>query len=97
MVSLSGSSGPQIAGENYTLTCQVTGGGTTTPTYRWFKNGSLLTGQTTATLSFSPLIETDSGVYTCEGNRSYITATSESVNITVVGKFLEPFCMLESL
>ena len=86
MVSLSGSSGPQIAGEDYTLTCEVTGGGITTPTYRWFRNGSLLTGQTTATLSFSPLMESDSGVYTCEGTRSSSNRTSGNVTVRVVGK-----------
>ena len=87
MVTLSGSGGAQIAGEDYTLTCQVTGGGTMTPTYRWFRNESLLTGQTSNTLAFSPLRETDSGVYTCEGTRSSITVTSASVRISVVGKF----------
>ena len=86
MVSLNGSGGPQNAGENYTLTCQVTGGGITTPTYRWFRNGSLLTDQIYATLSFSPLRETDSGVYTCEGTRSSSSSTSENVTVRVVGK-----------
>ena len=57
-----------------------------TPTYRWFRNGSLLTGRTSDTLSFSPLEETDSGVYICEGTRSSVTATSASVSITVIGK-----------
>ena len=85
-ISLSGSGGAQIAGENYTLTCQVTGGGNTTRTYRWFRNGSLVTGQRSATLSFSPLRETDSGVYTCEGTRSSIARTSERVTITVDSK-----------
>ena len=86
MVSLSGSGGPQIAGENYTLTCQVTGGGITTLTYRWFRNGSLLTDQTSATLSFSPLMESDSGVYTCEGTKSSSCSTSGNVTVRVVGK-----------
>ena len=82
-VSLSGSESEQIAGENYTLTCQVTGGRTAISTYQWFKNGSLLVNRTSATLSFSPLRESDSGVYTCEGTS---TNTSESVTITVDGK-----------
>ena len=86
MVTISGSGGPHIAGKNYTLNCQVTGGGITTPTYRWFRNGSLLTGQTSATLSFSPLMESDSGIYTCEGTRSSSNSTSGNVTISVVGK-----------
>ena len=90
VVALSGG-GPQIAGENYTLTCLVTGGGITTPTYRWFRDGSLLTGQRSATLSFSPLRETDSGVYTCEGTRSSITRRSQWVTIAVVGKLGSDF------
>ena len=89
MVSLSGSGGPRTAGENvnYTLTCQVTGGGITTPTYRWFKNNSLLTGKRSVTLSFSTLSETDSGIYICEGTRNSNSTTSESVTLTVAGKF----------
>ena len=84
MVSINGSDSALTAGENYILTCQVTGG-TMTPTYQWFRNGSPLTGQTSDTLSFSPLREIDSGVYTCEGTRSSVTVTSPSVRITVVG------------
>jgi hypothetical protein len=75
-----------MAGEEYTLTCQVTGGVITMPTYQWFKNDSLVTGQTSATLSFSPLEEADSGVYMCEGTRSSITRTSTAVRIDVAGK-----------
>ena len=86
MVNLTGSDGEQIAGEDRTLTCQVTGGETITTTYRWFRNGSPLSGQTSDTLSFSPLSQTDSGVYTCEGTRNYTSMMSESVTITAVGE-----------
>jgi hypothetical protein len=87
-VTVTSSGGAQIAGQDYTLTCQVTGGGTMTPTYRWFRDGSPLTGQTSATLSFSPLREIDSGVYTCEGTRNSIPVTSRTgITIrTVVGE-----------
>jgi hypothetical protein len=88
-VTVTSGGGAQIAGENYTLTCQVTGGGTMTPTYRWFRDGSPLTGQTSATLSFSPLREIDSGVYTCEGTRNSITVTSGTgIMITVAGELI---------
>ena len=54
MITLSGSGGAQIAGEHYSLTCRVTGGViTVVPTYRWFKNNSLVTSQTSSTLSFT--------------------------------------------
>jgi hypothetical protein len=90
MVMVHSSDSAQIAGEDYTLTCQVTNGGTMTPTYRWFRNGSLLTGQASVTLPFSPLRESDSGVYTCEGTRSSITRLSEEIRIATIGKFISP-------
>ena len=86
MVTLSGSGGVQVAGEDCTLTCQFTGGETVTPVYQWLKDGSPLTGETSDTLSFSPLRETDSGGYTCEVTTGSLNGTSPSVTITVVGK-----------
>ena len=81
-------SGAQIAGESYTLTCQVTGGGTMTPIYQWFRNGSPVASQTSATLSFSPLRQNmDNGSYTCEATRSSTSVTSAGVSITVAGEF----------
>ena len=82
-----GNADAQIAGENYTLTCQVTGEDAAAITYRWFRNGSLLAGQTSATFSFSPLRETESRLYTCEGTKNSIVNTSEGVAISVDGKF----------
>ena len=87
MASLSGD-GPQIAGENYTLTCQVTEGGIALPTYQWFKNSSQIPGETSETLFFSPLNERlHNGVYSCLGTRS---AISGNVIITVTSKFEYP-------
>ena len=90
-VSLTGSGGARVVGENYTLTCNVTGGVTTESTYRWVRDGTLL-NVTSATLSFSPLRETDSGVYTCEGTRSSITRTSENFTITAASEFRLCIC-----
>ena len=78
-VSLTGSGGTRVVGENYTLTCNVTGGVTTEPTHRWFRDGTPL-NVTPATLSFSPLRETDSGDYHCEGTRNSIM---KSGNLTI--------------
>ena len=65
--------GPQIAGENYTLTCQVTGGGNALPTYQWFKNSNQIRGETYETLFFSPLNERlHNGVYSCLGTRNHM-------------------------
>ena len=74
-----------VAGENHMLTCQVSGGGSLT--YRWFRNGSLLTGEISATLSFSPLRETDNGIYTCETTRTSASVNSTGMGITVVGEY----------
>ena len=89
MVTLSGSGGAQVAGEDYTLTCQFIGGEAVTPVYQWLKDGSSLAGETSDTLSFSPLRDTDSGGYTCEVTTGSLTATSPSVIITVVGKCID--------
>ena len=85
MVTVSGSGGAQIAGEDYTLTCTVTGGGTTTPTYRWLRNGLQLPDETSAALSFSPLRQSSSNSYTCEATKSLSTVTSEPIVLTVEG------------
>ena len=83
VVKISGSGGDQVAGENYTLTCQVTGGVTTASSHRWLRNASLL-NDTSAVLSFSPLMETDAGVYTC---RSSITGTRANFTIALACEF----------
>ena len=84
---LSDSGDAQIAGEDYILTCTVTGGGTLTPsTYRWWKDGVLLTNRTANTIAFRPLRQTSSGVYICEGTRNSIAANSTSVTLTVQGE-----------
>ena len=86
MVTLSGSGGAQVAGEDYTFTCQFIGGEAVTPVYQWLRDDSPLAGETSGTLSFSPLRETDSGGYTCEVTTGSLTGTSSVVTITVVGK-----------
>ena len=86
-VSLTGSGGARIVGENYTLTCNVTGGVITESTYRWFRNGLLLDETSNSTLSFLPLLESESGVYTCEGTRSSIIRTSANYTLAVSGEF----------
>ena len=65
-----------------------------TPTYRWFRNGSPLSGQTSDTLSFSPLSQTDSGSYSCEATRSSATLRSASVTITAEGKAVASYSFM---
>ena len=86
VVTLSGSGGAQIAGEDYTLTCNVTEGDTMTTTYRWGKNNVLLSlSQNTSTLAFNPLRQSDSGRYSCEATRGFTTRSSSRMEIIVEG------------
>ena len=62
LVTLSGSGGAKIAGENYTLSCTLTGGGTVTTTYQWWKDDALLINKIASTIAFRPLRESNSGV-----------------------------------
>ena len=89
-MAVSGSPVTQHAGEDYTLTCAVSGGETTaTTTYQWHRDNSPLSGETSATLSFTPLRQTapsSNGQYVCEAMRSGRTVGSTSVNVSVTGR-----------
>ena len=72
----------------YSLTCTVTGAEGLTESdagavviYQWLKNGAVVSGQTMATLSFSPLIFSDAGSYTCQAT---VTSSLLSDSITTV-------------
>ena len=92
LATVTGSGATQHAGEGYTLTCTVSGGETTaTTTYQWRRNNSPLSGETSATLSFTPLRQTtlsSNGQYVCEAMRSGRTLRSGGFTITVIGKFI---------
>ena len=84
-VSVSGTT--QHAGEDYTLTCTVSGGETTaTSSYRWLMDNSPLSGETSATLSFMPLGQSNNGQYVCEATRGGSTVTSHVVTIDITSK-----------
>ena len=75
-----------MVGSMYSLTCTVTGAEGLTESdagavviYQWLKNGAVVSGQTMATLSFSPLIFSDAGSYTC---RATVTSSVLSDPIT---------------
>ena len=86
-VMLTGSRGTPAEGQDYTLTCEASGGGSMAYTYMWLKDGSVVSGQTSSTYSFSPLSETDSGGYSCRVRVGSTTMnTSREVTITVVGE-----------
>ena len=81
-LTLSDRGGAQVAGEDYALYCV---GSVVASTYRWLKDGLPL-AETSYTLSFSPLRDSDSGVYTCGVTINSFAITSPAVVITVVGK-----------
>ena len=87
MVTVTGG-GTFTAGQthSHTLTCQVSGGDASMmASYQWLKDDQVLNGQTSSTLSFSPLRDTDAGRYNCRGTKGP-TSTSGDVVITVSGE-----------
>ena len=82
---LTRSGGTLTEGQNHVLTCTASGGGSMAYTYMWLRNGSVVSGQTSSTYSFSPLRVTDSGRYSCQV-KVYSTTmnTSREVTITVM-------------
>ena len=85
----------QALGQEYNLTCSFSGGEIGTNTYQWHRNGTLLNESTTITfsedtgisqrLTFSPLMEDDTGLYTCTVTRDSITRTSTAISINIGG------------
>ena len=67
------------------LTCIASGGGSMAYTYMWLRNGSIVSGHTSSTYSFSPLRVTDSGRYSCQVKVGSSTMnTSREITITVM-------------
>ena len=74
------SGGTSAVGESYSLVCTVTGADQLNPTitYRWFKDNTVVSGETQSTLSFS-LSLYDSGQYRCD-----ITVSSTLLNQSII-------------
>ena len=83
---LTGSGDILTAGQNHMLTCEASGGGSMAYIYMWLKNNSIVSGQTSSTYSFSPLLVVHSGQYSCRVSVGSMTVPSEDVDITVVGE-----------
>ena len=82
---LNGSGCTLTEGKKHMLTCEASGGGSMAYTYMWLRNGSVVSGQTSSTYSFSPLRVSDSGEYSCQVRVGSTTMnTSREVTITVV-------------
>ena len=88
------SGGTPTVGENYSLTCTVTGADQLNPTitYRWFKDNTVVSGEPQSTLSFSPLSLSDAGQYRCRVTVSStllsrsISKVSNAQDLTLQGK-----------
>ncbi len=61
----------------------VTATGTAPLTYQWKKDGTNITGATSATLAFSSVATSDAGSYTVTVTNAYGTATTAAATITV--------------
>ena len=92
--------GSPVAGQNFSLTCSVTGTDSLSPTisYQFTQDNPGQTTvrgtQTTPTLTFDPLVLSDRGQYSCEVNVTspYLTSpqvvSSESVSLSVQSESL---------
>ena len=73
---------------SFSLQCQVTGD--PTPTIAWFRAGSEIEGETSTTLTVSPITGTDatvSGVeYYCEANNSFGRIRSRTANVQLASE-----------
>ena len=85
-VTLTGSDGTLLAGQNHILTCEASGGGSMAYTYMWLMDDSVVSGQTSSIYSFSPLEVADSGQYSCQVTVGSMTMTSGDLMIIVVGR-----------
>lgn len=75
-----------FVGESGSLT--VSAAGVPSPTLQWRKDGSNISGATTATLSLSNIQLSDAGSYDCVATNTGGTATSNAAAITVTGPAL---------
>ena len=78
----------QIEGSNVSFTCNATGN--PAPTFRWTKNGSVLTNGSRISLSsggkqltLTNVTREDSGQYVCEATNNVTTVPSDSATLNV--------------
>ena len=86
IIMITGSGGTFTAGTNHSLTYTANGGASMTYTYQWLRNGGDIVGETSSTISFSPLREADAGRYNCRVSDGSMTITSDDVVIDVEGE-----------
>ena len=86
VVVITGGGGMFTAGTSHSLTCTASGGVSMTYTYQWLKYDGDVVGETSSTISFSPLREADVGRYNCRVSDGFINTTSDGVIINVEGE-----------
>ncbi len=86
MVMITGGGGVFTAGTSHSLTCTSSGDASMTYTYQWLRYGVDIVGETSSTISFSPLWEADVGRYNCRVSDGSITTISDGVVINVEGE-----------
>ena len=89
-VQISDGGATSTAGENYQLTCSVSGTGNLNPTisYQWAKNsgsGRTQVGTDSHVLSFTPLQLSDAASYVCEVTvaSNYLTGDIVAMNVNL--------------
>ncbi len=85
-VMITGGGGVFTVGASHSLTCTASGGASMTYTYQWLKYDGDIVGETSSTISFSPLWEADDGRYNCQVSVGSVTTTSDGVVIIVQGE-----------
>ena len=76
-----------------TATINVTVGGIPDDfTYQWSRNGAVITGQTSSTLTLSNVSTTDIGVYTCTPRNSRGGSNSSNTIISVTSMSIKIKC-----
>ncbi len=83
---ITGGGGVFTAGASYILTCTASEGASMTYTYQWLRYDGYIVGETSSTISFSPLREADVGRYNCRMSDGSMTITSDGVEINVEGE-----------
>ena len=71
------------AQQNVVVVTAARGSGATT--YQWYQNGSPVSGQTTANLTFTPVTTNNAGSYFLVASNSFGSTTSSMINLVIFG------------
>ena len=74
----------------FTARFSVTATGTPAPTYQWQLNGTAIAGATGATLTVSPVKDSDAGTYTVVVTNAVGSVTSSPATLTVIPATVSP-------